>query len=98
MFMRNRAERRKNTWAKIHRRAELEMNTEGGYRKPVFKYIHQYSKDKLHNPNRVFKTNNKGKHRYRPKNYAPSKNWSSSDQKKLDSINEQLNGVDNYEE
>ena len=52
--------------------------------------LHQYSKNKIHyNCGRYHKNNNKGKHRYAPKNYAKSKNWSSNDQRKLDDMNEQ---------
>ena len=36
------------------------------------------------------KTNNKGKHRKAYGNYYPSKNWSITNQKKIDSLNEQI--------
>jgi hypothetical protein len=53
--------------------------------------LHQYSKNKIHySYGRHRKTNNKGKHRYAPKNYAKSKNWSPSDQRKLDAMDNKI--------
>ena len=46
--MRDRAERRKNTWKKIHKRINTEYASEGhSHKKPYFKNLHKYSKDKI---------------------------------------------------
>lgn len=88
--MRTRAERRKFTWHKARRRRELEMDTMMEGHEPQFDNLHQYSKAKLYSVGRRRKTNNKGDHRYAPKNYSPSKNWSAADQRKIDELNGQL--------
>ena len=70
--MRTRAERRKFTWHKALRRRELEMDTNLSGHEPQFDNLHEYSKAKLYSVGRRCKTNNKGEHRYAPKNYVNS--------------------------
>ena len=79
-MLRTRAERRKLTWHKALRRRELEIDTNLNGHEPQFDNLHEYSKSKLYSVGRRRKTNNKGEHRYAPKNYSPSKNWKHSDQ------------------
>lgn len=54
----------------------------------------RYSKGKVHCScgmcSRFRKTNNKGKHRFLPGNYAPSTNWSPNDTVKLNSMDDDL--------
>ena len=95
------AERRKNEWKYAERRRKILRNKveDCGYitksspdedvlRKP----IHYYSKN---SPWKGYalpphKTNNKGSRRYISKNYAPQKNWSLADKRKIDDIENQM--------
>lgn len=86
--MRSEAERRHNDWTKAIRKRRIFREQENSDR---YDNLHQYSKNKIFClSNRVFKTNNKGKHRYAESNYAKSKNWSINDQRKLNSMNQEL--------
>lgn len=88
--MRSTAEKRHNDWKKAIRKRKI---VEEVYKWPEGWYdnLHQYSKNKIYYAyNRFSKTNNKGKHRYAARNYAKSKNWSIADQRKLNSMNEDL--------
>lgn len=97
--MRTRAERRKNTWNKIRRRMQIERDTNPENHELIFDNSHQYSKDRQYtNVNSVNKTNNKGKHRFRPKNYAPSKNWKYSDKQRIESCESQSMETQTQEE
>ena len=72
--MRDRGERRKNTWKKAVRQVEIEKNAEGRYgkdHKPFLKFIHAYSK------NRVPYSDPEKKTSFEP---------SMTDQRKLDSL------------
>ena len=84
--MRDRGERRKNTWRKIKQRAESEHDEYGNN---IFEHLHEYAKNKRYRAVRCA-TNNKGKHRYSPKNFAANKNWSSNDTRKLNEIDQQI--------
>ena len=94
--MRTRAERRKFTWHKALRRRKLEIDTNLNGHKPQFDNLYEYSKSKLYSVGRNRKTNNKGAHRYAPKNYSPSKNWSIADQRQLDNMKDQLDEEKNF--
>jgi hypothetical protein len=87
--MRTRAERRKNTWKIIRNRVQLEKDTNLEGHELQYDEPHKYNKSKLYSVGRGRKTNNKGEHRYAPKNYSPNKNWSATDQRKLDELAQQ---------
>ena len=87
--MRTRAERRKNTWKVIRNRMQLEKDTHFDTHEMQYDEPHKYSKSKLYSVGRARKTNNKGKHRYASKNHAKNKNWSATDQRKLDEFTQQ---------
>ena len=94
--MRNKALTRHNDWKKAIRKRRIDRETQGTFefQHDWYDNLHQYSKNKIRCScglcNRVRKTNNKGKHRYLPKNYAPSKNWSPNDQRKIDEMEDQI--------
>lgn len=80
--------RRKNDWRyAIHNYRLLRAKGEEKNLKP----LHYYAKTKpelyYHRKN---KTNNKGKHRNAYGNYNPSKNWSITDKRKIQSGENQL--------
>lgn len=86
--MRSRAEKRHNDWTKAIRKRRIFREQENS---DMYDNLHQYSKNRIFfTRNRFFKTNNKGKHRYADNNYAKSKNWSINDQRKLNSMNQEL--------
>lgn len=96
--MRTRAERRHNNVKKAIRKRNLSLQlywTDNyGNKKPIgawYNNLHQYSKNKIHCscPLCSSKTKNKGSH----KNYSPSFNPTISMQRKLDSMNSQLQEV-----
>ena len=85
------AERRKNEWKYARRNQKIveSMNgyEMGGYEKP----LHYYSKTAPeYYYQRRNKTNNKGKHRTAYGNYNPQKNWSSTDRRKINNYENQL--------
>ena len=91
--MRDKAEKRHNDWKKAIRKRRIDRETQGTFefQHDWYDNLHQYSKNKIHySYGRYHKTNNKGKHRYAPKNYAKSKNWSPSDQRKLDTMDDKI--------
>ena len=80
-----------------------ERNKHIAHRKNIAEHIYgfayypddgRYNKGKVHCScwmcSRFSKTNNKGKHRLLPGNYAPSINWSPSDTVKLNSMEDDL--------
>lgn len=95
-FMRNKAEKRHNDWKKAirKRRIDRERTGENLTHKDWYDNLHQYSKNKIHCScgmcSRYRKTNNRGRKRKIHGNYAPSKNWSESDRRKLDEMEDQL--------
>ena len=86
--MRSTAEKRHNDWTKAIRKRRIFREQENS---DMYDNLHQYSKNRIFCArNRFFKTNNKGKHRYAAGNYAKSKNWSINDQRKLNSMDQEL--------
>lgn len=83
--MRTRAERRHNDWAKAIRKRNIVKDVwhDGT---ELYDNLHQYSKNKVHCSCYMCscKTNNKGKRRKMYGNYAPSRNQSVSDMKKIE--------------
>lgn len=81
--MRTRAERRHNDWTKAIRKKHISDQYCGDW--PWYSDLHRYSKNKIHCScgmcARYRKTNNKGRRRKIPGNYAPSYNPSLRDQK-----------------
>ena len=88
--MRTKAEKRHNDWKKAIRKKKI-INAYGW---DYYDNLHQYSKNKIHCScgmcSRYRKTNNRGRKRKIPGNYAPSKNWSESDRRRLDEMEDQL--------
>lgn len=82
----NLAQRRKNEWKFAARNKKI-SEIIGYEEKPLHYYAKNAPEFYLYRSN---KTNNKGKHRKAYGNYYPSKNWSITDQKKIDSLNEQI--------
>ena len=97
--MRAHAEKRHNDWRKAIRKRRIDRETQGYWNKDWYDNLHQYSKNKIRCGcglcNRWRKTNNKGRHRYIPKNYAPSKNWSVTDKRRIDEMEDQSQEFDN---
>ena len=89
--MRTHAEKRHNDWKKAIRKRKI---TRSWGWQDYYDNLHQYSKNKIHCScgmcSRYKKTNNRGRKRKIHGNYAPSKNWSESDRRKLDEIKDQL--------
>ena len=90
--MRDRAEKRHNDWKKAIRKRKITRSW--GWQEDYYDNLHQYSKNKIHCScgmcSRYKKTNNRGRKRKIHGNYAPSKNWSESDRRKLDEMEDQL--------
>lgn len=82
-----RAERRKNDWkhAKRHAQILIDQNCELG--KPLHYYVKTRPEFYYQRTN---KTNNKGKHRTAYGNYNPQKNWQTSDKRKLNNFENQI--------
>lgn len=98
--MRTRAERRHNDWRKAIRKYRIDKETSIWLHltnKPWLYYdnLHEYSKNKIHCScgmcSRCYKTNNKGRRRKIHGNYAPSKNWSVRDKKRIATMDETEN-------
>lgn len=91
--MRTRAERRHNDWHKAIRKRRIDRATSCDGR-DWYDNLHQYSKNKITCScgmcSRYTKTNNHGHRRRIPRNYAPSKNWSPSDKKRLDEMKQEM--------
>ena len=90
--MRTMAEKRHNDWKKAIRKRNITRTWH--WKEDYYDNLHQYSKNKIHCScgmcSRNRKTNNRGRKRKIHGNYAPSKNWSESDRRKLDEMEEQL--------
>ena len=99
--MRNRAEKRHNDWKKAIRKRRIDRDTQiFDTSSDWYDNLHQYSKNKIRCGrglrSRYHKTNNKGRRRYIPKNYAPSKNWQPTDRRRIEEMNDQI--LDNEQE
>lgn len=100
--MRNTAEKRHNDWHKAIRKRRIDRETSGTCNwGDTFPNLHQYSKGhwacgcglcKRYN-----KTNNHGRKRLIPGNYAPSKNWSVKDQRRIEEMEGQEQELDSEE-
>lgn len=93
--MRNRAEKRHNDWKKAIRKRRIDRDTQiSDTSSDWYDNLHQYSKNKIRCGcglcSRYNKTNNKGRRRYIPKNYAPSKNWQPTDRRRIEEMNDQI--------
>jgi len=94
MAIHDRAYNRAKSWSKALRKYHIDRNTPAGKWWPMYNNLHQYADNKIHCscPMCSAKTNNK-KHNG-PRGWEPSKNWSISDQKKIDSMENQLEDLD----
>lgn len=90
-----RAERRKNDWKHAKRHAQILIDQDYELNKP----LHYYSKTRPEfYYQRTNKTNNKGKHRTAYGNYNPQKNWQTSDKRKLNNFENQIEELFDTEE
>ena len=90
-----RAERRKNDWKHAKRHAQILLDQDYELDKP----LHYYSKTRPEfYYQRTNKTNNKGKHRTAYGNYNPQKNWQTSDKRKLNNFENQIEELFDIEE
>ena len=91
--MRNTTEKRHNDWQKAIRKRRI-VKEVYCWDDEWYDNLHQYSKNKVHCScgicARYRKTNNHGHRRQISGNYAPSKNWSIKDQRRLEDMTEQL--------
>ena len=89
--MRNEAEKRHNDWYKAIRKRNIVRDVYG-WSEGWYDNLHQYSKNKIHCscPLCRSKTNPK-----RGQGCGPGMNWSESDKRKLESMNEQIQELDN---
>ena len=92
--MRNRAEKRHNDWKKAIRKRRIDRETSDSTQ-DTFDNLHQYSKSHIRCGcgmcKRYSKTNNKGPRKRKiHANYAPSKNWSVRDRKKITEMQDQI--------
>ena len=87
--MRTHAEKRHNDWKKAIRKRKIIRQ----YGFDYYDNLHQYSKNKIHCScgmcSRYRKTNNRGRKRKIHGNYAPSKNWSIPDRRKIEEMKTQ---------
>ena len=93
MYMRNRAEKRHNDWKKAIRKRRI-VKEVYCWNDEWYDNLHQYSKNKVHCScgicSRYRKTNNHGRRRKIDGNYAPSKNWSVQDEKRIEEMDDQI--------
>lgn len=97
----DRAYLRAKSWSKAIRKREIDRATAPySWHQDYYDNLHQYSKNKIHCSCWMcsIKTNNKGKHRTKPGNYFPSKNWKPADRRKLDSTAAQIEEIEGEEE
>lgn len=82
------AKNRFNSWKKALRKKKID---EAKSAHLMYDNLHQYSKNSIHCdcPMCSPKSKNKGRRRYKHGNYAPSKNYSISDQRKLERMAEE---------
>jgi len=106
--MRDRGWRRKKNFSKASRKRDIDLavfwhpymflwnDQTKNYRIGYYKNLHQYSKNKIHCSCAMCsaKTKNKGRRRFLHGNYAPSRNYKISDQRKINSMNDDIK---NYE-
>ena len=89
--MRNMAEKRHNDWIKAKRKRKISQEV---YGTDWYDNLHQYSDNKIHCScgmcARYRKTNNRGRKRKIHGNYAPSKNWSVKDERRIEEMDNQL--------
>lgn len=94
--MRNTAEKRHNDWSKAIRKRKI-VEEVYGWSEGWYDNLHQYSCNKIHCScgmcSRLNKTNNHGHRRKIAGNYAPSKNWSINDQRRINEMEDQLEEV-----
>ena len=95
--MRATAEKRHNDWRKAARKRYIVRHIYC-WDNDWFDNLHQYSKNKVHCScgmcSRYSKTNNRGRKRHIHGNYAPSKNWSLADTKRIEEMKEQIQELD----
>lgn len=90
MAIHDRAYTRTKSWTKALRKYHIDRDRAAGRWSLYYDNLHQYSKNVIHCscPMCSAKTNNK-KHNG-PRGWEPSKNWSISDQKKINSMESQV--------
>ena len=98
--MRTTAEKRHNDWKKAIRKRRIDRETHGTMGiEDTYDNLHQYSKGHWACGcglcKRFNKTNNRGRKRKIHANYAPSKNWSPKDEKRIEEMKDQM--LDNNE-
>lgn len=86
----DRAYTRAKDWSKALRKYHIDRDKSADRWPLFYNNLHQYSKNVIHCscPLCSAKTNNKCHNG--PRGWAPNKNWSIVDQKKIDSMEEQL--------
>ena len=91
--MRNRGERRSNDWHKAIRKRRI-VKEVYCWADEWYDNLHQYSMNKVHCScgmcSRYNKTNNRGHRRRIRGNYAPSKNWSVRDERRITEMEDQM--------
>lgn len=88
MAIHDRAYTRTKSWTKALRKYHIDRDVSAGKWYPLYNNLHQYSKNIIHCPCPMCsaKTNNKNRKGY----WDPNKNWSISDQKKINSMESQV--------
>ena len=82
--MRTKAEKRHNDWKKAIRKKKI-INA---YGYELYDNLHEYSKNKIHCSCPMCSAKTKNKNRYAV--YCPAHNWSPSDQRKIDEMEDQI--------
>ena len=88
--MRNRAEKRHNDWKKAIRKRKITRLW--GWQEDYYDNLHQYSKNKIHCSCSLCRSKTNPK---RGQGCGPGMNWSESDKRKLESMDEQIQELDN---
>lgn len=84
--MRTTAEKRHNDWRKAIRKRKI-INAYGW---DYYDNLHQYSKNKIHCSCPMCRAKTNNKHRSGARGWEPSKNWSISDKRKIEEIQDQI--------
>lgn len=84
--MRTKAEKRHNDWKKAIRKKRI-INAYGW---DYYDNLHQYSKNKIHCSCPICSAKTNNKHRTGARGWEPSTNWSISDERKIEEMEDQL--------
>lgn len=85
----DRAYTRAKTWSKAIRKYHIDRDLAAGQRRPLYDNLHQYADNKIFCSCGMCSCKTNSKHG-RGNSYVSGKNWSISDKRKIEDMEEQL--------